>query len=53
MSDNLKDLIILAKKGDSNAVNEILNNYKHLVTAISRKYYLLGGDREPNGSSMR
>lgn len=46
MSEDIKDLLIIAKNGDSDAVNQILNKYKHLVSAISRKYYLLGGDRE-------
>ena len=46
MSEYIKDLLIIAKNGDSDAVNQILNKYKHLVSAISRKYYLLGGDRE-------
>ena len=46
MSEEIKDLIVLAKNGDSVAIDEILNRFKHLVLAISRKYYLLGGDRE-------
>jgi len=46
LSENINELLIAAKNGDNTAVNEILINYKHLVAAISRKYYLLGGDRE-------
>lgn len=46
MSEEIKDLIVLAKSGNNVAIDEILKKYKHLVLAISRKYYLLGGDRE-------
>lgn len=46
MSEEIKDLIIQAKTGNSEAIDDILKKYKHLVSAISRKYYLLGGDRD-------
>lgn len=46
MRDIEKELIVLAKSGDNNAIDEILKSLKPLVSAISRKYYLLGGDSE-------
>ena len=46
MSEITKDIISLAQKGDSASINIILNEYKSLVSSISRKYYLLGGDSE-------
>ena len=46
MSDNIKELILLAKSGDNDAMNQIFNMNKHLVSTISRKYFLLGGDKE-------
>jgi len=46
LSEITKETIVLAQKGDSSAINIILNEYKSLVSSISRKYYLLGGDSE-------
>lgn len=46
MIDNEKEVLELAKNGDGEAINSLLNNYKQLVVLISRKYYLLGGESE-------
>lgn len=43
--EELKKLA-LAKAGDGEAINELLIIHKHLVVAVARKYYLIGGDKE-------
>lgn len=40
------ELLKKAKNGDSTAIDELLAIHKHLVVAVARKYYLLGGDKE-------
>ena len=35
-----------AQKGDEKATDELMSNYKFLVTIISRKYFLIGGEKE-------
>jgi len=35
-----------AQKGDSNAIDQILKEYKYLAVTIARKYYLLGGEKD-------
>lgn len=40
------DLIIKAKAGDAAAMDKLLTKYKFLAKAISRKYFLIGGERE-------
>lgn len=44
MSDN--DVIMIAKEGDSSAIEYLLNKYKKLVAVISAPYFLIGGDRD-------
>lgn len=39
MTEN--ELILKAQQGDNEAMNEILSNYKHLVSAICKKYFLI------------
>ena len=39
-------LLISAKNGNANAINQILIDNKSLVNQIARKYFLLGGDRD-------
>ena len=46
MSEKELELLKRASKGDGNAVDELLTTHKHLVVAIARKYYLMGGDKE-------
>jgi len=48
MRENVTDLIYInsAKNGDQNAYEILLNKYKYLVTKISRKYFIIGGDKE-------
>ncbi len=41
-----EELVIKAKAGDANAMNDILERHKSLVNKISRSYFLLGGDIE-------
>ena len=41
-----EELVVLAQKGDDEAVNNLLSRYKSLVNKISRKYFLIGGDME-------
>lgn len=38
------DLIVSAQKGDENAVDKIVKNFKTKVKAIARGYFLIGGD---------
>ena len=40
------ELLKLAKNGDEKATDELMSSYKFLVTIISRKYFLIGGERE-------
>jgi RNA polymerase sporulation-specific sigma factor len=40
------ELLHLARSGNNDATNELLVNHKHLVVAIARKYYLIGGDKD-------
>lgn len=35
-----------AKAGNQESINIILEEYTHLITIISRKYFLIGGDQE-------
>ncbi len=44
MSDN--ELVILAQKGDNNAMEELIGKYKNLVKGKSRTYFLIGADRD-------
>lgn len=46
MKTNELELLKLSQNGDKDATEKLLVEYKHLVVAISRKYYLLGGDKE-------
>lgn len=46
MKDKEIELLSLAKAKDSVAVEQVLAKYKHLVVAIARKYFLIGGDKE-------
>ena len=45
MEEQIK-LISLAQNGDSKAVNQLLEDYQHIVRILARKYFLIGGDRE-------
>jgi len=40
------ELLKDAQNGVEDAINYLLSIHKHLVVTISRKYYLIGGDRE-------
>ena len=40
------ELIAEINKGNQDAEEELFNRYKSLVAMISRKYYLIGGERE-------
>ena len=46
MRENETKLLNLAKSKDTGAVEQILAKYKHLVVAVARKYFLIGGDKE-------
>ncbi len=39
-------LIKSAQEKDNDAINQILEEYRHLVKSIARKYFLIGGDAE-------
>ena len=41
-----KELLESAQKGNQESVERLLTLHKHLVVAVSRKYYLLGGERD-------
>ncbi len=43
---NENELIRLAQNDDSNAINLIINEYRKIVRAKSRTFYLAGGDQE-------
>lgn len=38
------ELIKMAKNGDEQALNQLMNNYKKLVNKIARKYFIIGAD---------
>lgn len=40
------DLIILAKSGDENALDELYERYKHNILFIAKKYYLNDGNND-------
>ena len=42
----MTELLEKAKLGDDSAIDELISSYKFLVTVISRKYFLIGGDAE-------
>lgn len=42
-------LLQLAKEGNENAFETLLNNYKHLVASVSRRYFLVGGNADDLG----
>ncbi len=44
--DNEIDIVRLAKKGDNDAVTELINRYKTVVKVKSRAFYLVGGEQE-------
>ncbi len=44
MTEN--ELILRAQNGDNEATNEILASYKHLVSAISKKYFLINAEND-------
>ncbi len=47
MKDNTEEkLIDLAKKGNEEAQEQLLNNYKQLVSYVTRRYFLVGGDQD-------
>ncbi|HBO48352.1 MAG TPA: RNA polymerase subunit sigma-70 [Clostridiales bacterium] len=46
MTNEEMELLISAKNGNANAINQILIDNKSLVNQIARKYFLLGGDRD-------
>ena len=41
-----KELLKKASLGDSQAIDQLLAIHKHLVVSVSRKYFLIGGDKE-------
>lgn len=43
---NLENLIALAKQGDQNAIEQIVNQYKGLIRSLANKFYLVGGNKE-------
>ena len=40
------NLIKLARGGDQEATNELIENYKGLVNSIARRYFIVGGETE-------
>lgn len=40
------NLIKSAQKGDIKAIDELFEKHKHYVLSISRKFYLIGGDKD-------
>lgn len=43
---NELELLEKAKSGDERAYDALMSSYKFLVTIISRKYFLIGGEKE-------
>ena len=46
MKDKELELLKMAQEKNENAVSQVLSQYKHLVVAKSRKYFLIGGEQE-------
>ena len=44
--EEIKNLIKLAQAGDDMAMQELLSTHKYIVSAIVRRYFLIGGERE-------
>jgi len=46
--ENISDeqLVLLAKNGDQNALNSIIDKYKSMVSAIASKYFIIGAEKE-------
>ena len=44
--DEVLSLLDKAKSGDSKSLEQILNNFKPMVSSISRGFFLVGGDDE-------
>ena len=42
------ELVILAKQGSEEALEEILSRYKELVNMKVSKYFIIGAEREDN-----
>ena len=42
----MEELLIRAKKGDPDALEKLVTDYKGLVRSISNKFYLVGGDKD-------
>lgn len=41
----MDNVILQAKKGDEQAVEELVSRYKGMVRSLSNKFYLVGGDK--------
>lgn len=41
-----EELVKLGKNGDSDAIQHLIERYRHTVSAVSRSYFLAGGDTE-------
>ena len=46
MKDKDLELLKLAKEKDESAIEQVFAKYKHIVVAIARRYFLIGGDKE-------
>ena len=44
--EEIKNLIKQAQSGDDMAMQELLSTHKYIVSAIVRRYFLIGGERE-------
>ncbi len=40
------EVVLKAQKGDNEATNEILTRYKHLVSAICKRYFLINAEND-------
>ncbi len=43
---NDKDIVKLFRRGDSLALDYLLNKYKYFVVSKSKRYFIVGGDRD-------
>lgn len=46
MKENELELLKAAQEKNEEAIDQVFSQYRHLVVAISRKYFLIGGEQE-------
>jgi len=44
--EKIEELIKLAQSGDEMAMQEIISEYKYIVSSVARGYFIIGGEKE-------